>query len=272
MFERQVYVNKTEKEQLRKQVEDLLEHSEGLSHYRIYAGIPDIEKVTNADNFEQLLKEWVKDDESLIKKDESTRLYIHKNTIEKIDELEYYDAVVEWLRGNVKVDSRKLNHVTAKKAIKGINQWRFPDIVGIRKTDYDDSILKVASITGQKYFPEIWSFEVKKELAAGKLREYFFECLSNSGWANRRYVVIAIDLAKRTKIEDEVISEFRKLSLRYHVGLIQITTMNTKISEEGGSSILVECPRQDLNLEIMNDLCNSFPEFKKWLESLDEVK
>ncbi len=265
-------MNKAEKEKLKKQVEDLLEHSEGLSQYRIYAGIPDIEKVTSADNFEQLLKEWVKDDESVIKKDENNGLYIHESNIEKIHESEYYKVVVEWLRGNVKVESREFNHVTANKAKKGINRWRFPDIVGIGKPDYDDSILKVASITGQKYFPEIWSFEVKKELAAGNLRNYFFECLSNSGWANRRYVVIAIDLTKRTKIEDEVISEFRKLSLRYHVGLIQITTMNTKISEEGGSSIIVECPRQDLDLEIMNDLCNSFPEFKKWLESLEEVK
>lgn len=265
-------MNKAEKEQLKKQVEDILEHSAGLSHYRIYARIPDIGKITNPDNFEQLLKEWAKEVESLIKKDEYTHLYIHKNTIEKIIELNYYDAVVAWLRGNVKVESRKLNHVTAKKAIKGSNHWRFPDIVGIRKRNYLESgILKVADLTGQNYYPEIWSFEVKKELAAGNLREYFFECLSNSGWANRRYVVVALEKGKNISIEDKDISEFRKLSLRYHVGLIQVTTLNTKISEEGSSSILVECPRQDLDLEIMNDLCVSLPEFKDWLESLEEV-
>ncbi len=266
-------MNKAEKEKLKKQVEDLLEHSEGLSQYRIYAGIPDIEKVTSADNFEQLLKEWVKDDDSVITNDENNGLYIHESNIEKIHESAYYKVVVEWLSKSLNIESKYLNHLTASRSTKGIHKWRFPDIVGIRKTNYQDGILKVANLTGQKYFPEIASFEVKKDLSKGKMRDYFFECLSNSGWANRRYVVVVSDLQQASKIEDEVISEFRKLSLRYHVGLIQIKTINTNLSyEKEGSSILVECPRQDLDLEIMNDLCASLPEFKDWLESLEEVK
>jgi|JI9StandDraft_1071089.scaffolds.fasta_scaffold67429_2 hypothetical protein len=261
-----------EKEQLKKQVEDFLEHSGGLSNNRIYERIQDLEHIISREKFVQLLEEWAKEKDSLIKKDTKDDWYIHKNNVDKTHETEYYHTVVDWLSNNLKIESQELNHLTANKAKKGIHQWRFPDIVGIRKTNYHGGILKVANLTGQKYFPEIWSFEVKKELSKGNLRNYFFECLSNSGWANRRYVVVVSDIGKNPKIDDEVISEFRKLSLRYHVGLIQITTMNTTISEEGGSSILVECPRQDLDLEIMHDLCVSLPEFKDWLESLEEVK
>ncbi len=265
-------MNKEEKEEFRKQVEEFLESSEGLNKYQIDC-FPYFAQSINAEKFEQLLDEWSTDKNSVIKKDTKEDKYIHEKNINKPSETEYYTTVINWLQKGLKIESEKFDHTKALKEKKGINHWRYPDIIGIRKRNYlENGILKIADLTGQKYYPEIWSFEVKIDLLKGNMRNYFFQCLSNSGWANRRYVVVVTDLKQRTKIEDEVIAEFRKLSLRYHVGLIQITSMNTTLSEEGSSSILVDCPRQDLDLEIMNDLCISLPEFKDWLESLEEVQ
>lgn len=54
------------------------------------------------------------------------------------------------------------------------------------------------------------------------------------------------------------ISEFRKLSLGFPVVLIQIKEVNTNLSyEKEGSFILIDCPHQELDSEIMNDLCVS---------------
>jgi hypothetical protein len=48
--------------------------------------------------------------------------------------------------------------------------------------------------------------------------------------------------------------------------------VNTNLSyKKEGSSVLVDCPHQDLDLEIMNDLCISLGEFKSWVESLGDV-
>ena len=261
-------MNKEEKEKLKKQVEDFLEHSDALSIYQIHDRFPISSEILSPEKFGQMLEEWCKDKNSFISKKDNN--YIHKNNIEKTLETDYYDTVVDWLNKKLNMESQKLNHSTAVKEEKGVHHWRYPDIVGIKKINYlEKSILKVADLTGQKYFPEIWSFEVKKDLDRRNIRSYFFECLSNSGWANRRYVVAVTDLKQNAKIVDEVIPEFRKLSLRYNVGLIQIKTVDTRISEgTEGSSILIECPRQDLDLEIMNDLCKNWSEFKNWLEDL----
>lgn len=267
-------MKKEDKQELKTQVENFLEYSDALSIYQIYDRIPALAGVVSKEKFGQLLDEWAKEKDSLIKKDTRDNRYTHKIHIENTHETVYYQTVIDWLRNNLNIECTELKHQTANRAKKGIHQWRFPDIVGIRKTNYfENGILKVASLTGQKYFPEIVSLEVKKDLTKSNLRSYFFECLSNSGWANRRYVVVVVDQEQGSKIEDEVISEFRKLSLRYPVGLIQIKTVNTNLSyEKEGSSILVDCPHQDLDLEIMNDLCVSFSEFKDWIASLEEMK
>ncbi len=68
---------------------------------------------------------------------------------------------------------------------------------------------------------KLFSFELKKELNFSNLREYFFQAVSNSSWANESYIVAPF-LEEETEFRDEL----KRLSSAYGVGVIQLDIEN----------------------------------------------
>ena len=65
-----------------------------------------------------------------------------------------------------------------------------PDIVGCNFPigDWSEDVLSLSSAVDNNP-TKIISFEFKRDLNLGKLRENFFKTVSNSSWANESYLV-----------------------------------------------------------------------------------
>lgn len=123
-----------------------------------------------------------------------------------------------------------LEHTKAARQSAGLNRWKYPDVVSVRweVSDTDENarahvnagarlnrdLLDVRRSLGDQPF-RITSTELKVEITAPLLREYFFQCVSNSQWAHKAQLAIA------TNIADELVAEeLRRLGTSYDVSVI----------------------------------------------------
>ena len=124
-----------------------------------------------------------------------------------------------------KCQTKTIFHEISTKAVKGKNKWLHPDIVGVYYpfADYDPPVLNLYSVVGENPY-KLYSFEMKKEITFGNLREYYFQAVSNSSWAHEGYLVAL-------KIEEELHEELRRLNNAFGIGIIRLDPINISQSE-----------------------------------------
>lgn len=141
-----------------------------------------------------------------------------------------------------------LEHTTARREERGAGTWRYPDLVGIRG----------AALIG---------YEVKAQLNMAGVRKSFFQCLSNSIWANERYVVVP-----QAAISDGARAEFETLARILPVGLISLRCdpdlLNAAAPDVYALEILMQCPDGDREESMVQNLKARWPEFAEALDSL----
>ncbi len=155
--------------------------------------------------------------------------------------------------------ARTLDHTKARKGQSGENHWRYPDIVAFRPAVRDSSVAGLATKTGAFNEDTVIAYELKLEISAGSIRPAFFECLSNSFWANERYVAAL-------EISTDANNVFRSLCRRYPVGLIEIET--GKLGELTALKILVDCPRGTLDVQALDELQSDWEDLSDFLKSI----
>ena len=135
-----------------------------------------------------------------------------------------------------------------------------PDIVGcyFPFADWDTEVVNVNYLLGNSAI-KLYSFELKKELSFGNLRESFFQAVSNSSWANEAYLVAA-EIEK----DDEFMNELRRLSAAFGVGIIQLNT------EDPDSCEILLPPRinEVVDWDTVNKLASMNPDFKEFLKRI----
>lgn len=132
--------------------------------------------------------------------------------------------------------TKTIYHEKSSKKTKGANLWLHPDIVGIHfpDDDFEDSTIKLQKQLGINNYL-IYSFEMKICLDFSNIREYYFQAVSNSSWANEGYLV-AIDICK----DENFISELKRLNNAFGIGVIQLNPKNISQSE-----ILIQSRRKE---------------------------
>jgi hypothetical protein len=149
--------------------------------------------------------------------------------------------------------TKTINHSQSTK--KEFGEWVHPDIVGCHYPidEWKSEVYELSSAIGNVSV-KIISFEVKRELNFGNLRESFFQTVSNSSWANESYLV-----ASKISKEPTFIDELRRLSTSFGIGVIQLKVDNPDLSE----IILPARSRDSLDWETVNKLTmnNDFVEF-----------
>ncbi|MDR0604804.1 MAG: hypothetical protein LBG80_10920 [Bacteroidales bacterium] len=151
--------------------------------------------------------------------------------------------------------TKTIFHENSKK--RTFAQWQHPDIVGVfyPMEQWESDVFDVVNYTGNQPV-KIFSYEVKKSLDFNNLRESYFQAVSNSSWANEGYLV-----ASEIDRSDEFMSEIRRLSNSFGIGLILLDINNTDDSE-----ILLEARQKDiLDIEMMNKISQINPNFKEFL-------
>lgn len=156
---------------------------------------------------------------------------------------------------------KTIYHEKSKKTQSGKNQWIHPDIVGIH---YPFGFQKETTELLKNFDKtpyELYSFELKKSLDFSNLREYYFQAVSNSSWANEGYlVVLKCDESK------EFMDELWRLNNAFGIGVIKLNAEDLLASE-----ILIPADeKENLDFKTVDLLVDENPDFKDFIESINK--
>ncbi len=164
---------------------------------------------------------------------------------------------------NFNAHVKTIFHESSLKARRGHDRWLYPDIVGVtfEHENYEESVLDFAA-KFVKIPIKIYSFEMKKSLNVGNLRECYFQAVSNSSWANEGYLV-ALDIDES---DDELMELISSLNSSFGIGVLSLDSENLEQSKVVAQARF----RQNLDFNIVNELCKKNPNFQQFLRTIKD--
>lgn len=156
--------------------------------------------------------------------------------------------------------TKTIYHEKSNKKIKGRNKWLHPDIVGVHFPfdDYHENTLNIINSLNESA-AKLFSFEMKKEVDFGNLREYFFQAVSNSSWANEGYIVAA-----KYSDESEFTDEMQRLNNSFGIGFIKLNTEHIEQSE----ILLPAKEKEQIDWDTVNRLVEENEDFSEFVKHL----
>lgn len=137
----------------------------------------------------------------------------------RYSEQELYPLLIEFLHKEYGLYCQRIDEKTSKNSHgNGGNHWLHPDVVALEPLDqYWDAVVKDCVRYGNDSSVRLWSFEVKKQLTKGNVRQCFFQAVSNSTWANFGYLVA-------TGLSNDVEPELQMLASLHGIGVLLLNT------------------------------------------------
>lgn len=153
--------------------------------------------------------------------------------------------------------TKTIKHQVSNK--KEFGEWVHPDMVGcyFRMEDWKKEVYDFSNSIGIRAVV-LYSFELKRELTFANLRESFFQCVSNSSWANEAYLVAA-----RISENEDFLDELSRLSTSFGIGIIELNVEDPDSSE----IVFPARHKKNLDLETMNKLAMN-TDFREFLETV----
>ena len=109
---------------------------------------------------------------------------------------------------------------------------------------------------------EIYAYELKLKLTLGSLTEYYFQALSNSGWANEAWLA-AMEIDEN---DIDLMEEMKRLNQSFGVGIIKLNYDNPEDSE-----ILFSAQKRNyLDIDTMHKLCYN-RQFQDFINDINEI-
>ena len=153
---------------------------------------------------------------------------------------------------------KTVRHTKSKKA--DFAEWTHPDIVGcyFGFSDWQTEVTELGKAIGSVSV-DLLSFELKRELNFGNLREAFFQAVSNSSWANEGYLAAA-----HISEDEEFRREIGRLSSSFGIGIIGID-----VEDPDATSILFSARhRRDVDWETVNKMTALNVDFREFLKRI----
>ena len=180
------------------------------------------------------------------------------NDKRSISEPDLYAKLSEYLFVELSVHTKRINEKRSKnnRGPKG-NIWLYPDIVGMEdlSKDWQSEVKDCVRVYSDKK-TKLWSFEVKLEITRSNIREYFFQTVSNSSWANFSYLVAA-----------EIIGNDTLKELRILCGLHGIGFMKIDFNNPSESEILIPAKeRNEIDWNTVNRLVEENTDFQEYIK------
>lgn len=170
-------------------------------------------------------------------------------------EREIHPWLVRFARYNLGgVYSKTIYHENSSK--KSYAEWLHPDLVGFW-FPFEAYTREVLELSGGGFaVAKFYSFEMKRELNMGNLRESFFQAVSNSSWANEGYLA-----APNIDESEDFQAELGRLSGSFGIGVIELD-----LDRPESSRILFPAKhRETIDWDGTNKLAKENPDFKKFL-------
>ncbi len=154
--------------------------------------------------------------------------------------------------------TKTIYHEKSSKKVKGRNKWLHPDMVGVHFPfeDYHNNTLNIINALNESA-AQIFSFELKKEIDFNNLREYFFQAVSNSSWANEGYLV-----AVKYSDESEFTDEMQRLNNAFGIGFIKLNIEHIEQSE----ILLPAKTKEKIDWETVNRLVEENDDFSNFIK------
>lgn len=191
---------------------------------------------------------------------ESTTVIEEKIKKKKFDfkEEELHKFLTYYAYYHLNCYTKTINHSQSTK--KEYGQWVHPDMVGcyFPLDDWKPEVYELSSSIGNISI-KLFSFELKRELTFGNLRESFFQTVSNSSWANESYLVAA-----GISNEQEFIDELTRLSSSFGIGVIKLNLEDPHSSE----IVLTAKYREALDWDTINKLTTMNSDFKEFISTV----
>ena len=139
-----------------------------------------------------------------------------------LDDNDHFKCKVKTVRQQVST-RRKPN--SSGETVK--DEWQYPDLIGVYFpfSDYNDTTIRISGAMNTSML-KIFSFEMKLVIQPGNVRNYFFQAVSNSSWANEGYLVAPI-----VEGDASLMKELSLLSNSFGIGVIKLNLDNPKDSE-----------------------------------------
>ena len=182
-------------------------------------------------------------------------------TNKKILEEDLHIPLTKYLY-SMKIYSKTINANATDVNLKGKMKWGTPDIIAVTFKDYiNKSVLKLFNYINLPT-TELYAYELKLKLTLGNLTEYYFQALSNSGWANEAWLV-AMEINEN---DIDLMEEIKRLNQSFGVGIIRLDYNNPEDSE-----ILFSAKkRNDLDIDTMHKLCNN-RQFQDFIDDVNKL-
>ncbi len=155
---------------------------------------------------------------------------------------------------------KTIHHSLSTK--KSYGEWVHPDIVGARfpMSALDEKTTVDFASAVRAPLLRLFSFELKRSVDFGNLREAFFQAVSNSSWAHEGYLVAA-----RWRLEEEeFMDELSRLSQSFGIGAIHLNLEDTT-----QSAVLFQARvRDELDWTTLDKLVAMNPDVAQFLETV----
>ena len=186
---------------------------------------------------------------------------IIESTNKKILEEDLHTPLTKYLY-SMKIYSKTINANATDVNLKGKMKWGTPDIVGVTFKDYiNKSVLELFNHINLPT-TEIYAYELKLKLTLGSLTEYYFQALSNSGWANEAWLA-AMEIDEN---DIDLMEEMKRLNQSFGVGIIKLNYDNPEDSE-----ILFSAQKRNyLDIDTMHKLCYN-RQFQDFINDVNEI-
>lgn len=152
-------------------------------------------------------------------------------------------------------------HEKSSNRKAGLNEWIHPDLVGVYFPygDYAKSTQRLQKELGNNPL-KFYSFEMKKDLTIGNLRQSYFQAVSNSSWAHEGFLV-ALNISKNPQFQDEL----RRLNNAFGIGIIQLST-----DSKSSKVVLPSRIQSEIDWSTADRLAKENSDFNKFLEEVFE--
>lgn len=182
----------------------------------------------------------------------------NEDILKLIDERDLHCVLNKFCVEHLNIQVKTIFHERSTKN-KGKSEWLHPDMVGLQLTtsNWDSNIIEVCK---NFYVSKaiLYSFELKKSICMDSLREYYFQAVSNSSWANEGYLVTA----SLDENDTELMNEIKRLVGAFGIGIIKLDILNPK-----NSTILFSGKRKEvLDGETMNKLYSINPDYRDFIQ------
>ncbi|MDY4043402.1 MAG: hypothetical protein SOY65_06290 [Marinifilaceae bacterium] len=154
--------------------------------------------------------------------------------------------------------AKTIYHEKSSTKSDSSQKWVHPDIVGVQFEEFkNDATLSLLKATEPKETVHIYSYELKRKIETDyHLKQYYFQALSNSSWANFGYLVAF-------EINEDLQEEMERLNNAFGIGIILMQVNEVKTL----------CPAREKTLDFntIEKLNNLNPDFCMFISKLAKV-